>query len=82
MGGPIVAPRCDLPATGPPRLRRSLNGEAALKDKELEDVAWRLIAEAEGAGNPNRRRRLVQEAFKLAGCAGAVRAERESGVPT
>jgi len=30
-----------------------------MKDKELEDIAWRLIAEAKIAGNPNRRRRLT-----------------------
>ena len=30
-----------------------------MKDKELEDIAWRLIAGAEGAGNQNRRRSLI-----------------------
>jgi len=36
-----------------------------MKDKELEDIAWHLIAEAKSAGNPNRRRRLMREAFDL-----------------
>jgi hypothetical protein len=44
-----------------------------MKDKELEDIAWRLIAEAKGAGNPNRRRRLMQEAFELVRRASVLR---------
>jgi len=38
-----------------------------MKDKELENRAWRLVAEAKVVGNPNRRRRLMQEAFELVG---------------
>jgi hypothetical protein len=53
-----------------------------MKNKELEYVAWRLIAEAEGAGNPNRRRRLVQEAFNLARSAGAYEPSGRAAVPT
>jgi hypothetical protein len=53
-----------------------------MKDKELEDVAWRLIAEAEGASNLNRRRRLVQEAFNLARSAGACEPSVRAAVPT
>ena len=44
-----------------------------MKDKELEDIAWRLIAEAKAEGSPNRRRRLMQEAFELVRCASALR---------
>jgi len=54
-----------------------------MKDKELEDIAWRLIAEAKAEGNPNRRHRLMQEAFELARCASALRemdAERDANV--
>jgi hypothetical protein len=54
-----------------------------MNDKELEDIAWRLIAEAKAEGNPNRRRRLMQEAFELVRCAGALReieAERDVNV--
>ena len=54
-----------------------------MKDKELEDIAWRLIAEAKAEGNPNRRRRLMQEAFELVRCASALRemgAERDANV--
>ena len=54
-----------------------------MKDKELEDIAWRLIAEAKAEGNPNRRHRLMQEAFELVRCASALRemgAERDSNV--
>ena len=54
-----------------------------MKDKELEDIAWRLIAEAKAEGNPNRRRRLMQEAFELVRCASALReidAERDTNV--
>ena len=43
------------------------------KEKELEDIAWRLIAEAKDEGNPNRRRRLMQEAFELVRRASALR---------
>ena len=51
-----------------------------MKDKELEDIAWRVIAEAKAEGNPNRRRKLMQEAFELVRCASALRemnAERD-----
>jgi hypothetical protein len=54
-----------------------------VKDKELEDIAWRLIAEARAEGNPNRRHRLMQEAFELVRCASALReisAERDTSV--
>ena len=54
-----------------------------MKDKELEDIAWRLIAEAKAEGSPNRRRRLMQEAFELVRCASALRemnAERDANV--
>jgi hypothetical protein len=54
-----------------------------MKDKELEDIAWRLIAEAKVAGNRNRRRRLMREAFELVRCASALRdvdAERDANV--
>ena len=54
-----------------------------MKDKKLEDVAWRLIAEARAEGNPNRRHRLMQEAFELVRCASALReisAERDTSV--
>ena len=54
-----------------------------MKDKELEDIAWRLIAEAKAEGNPNRRHRLMQEAFELVRCASALRemdAERDANV--
>ena len=44
-----------------------------MKDKELEDIAWRLIAEAKAEGKPNRRHRLMQEAFDLVRCASALR---------
>ena len=44
-----------------------------MKDKVLEDRAWRLISEAKVAGNPNRRRRLMQEAFELVRRASALR---------
>ena len=53
------------------------------KEKELEDIAWRLIAEAKAEGSPNRRRRLMQEAFELVRCASALRemnAERDANV--
>jgi hypothetical protein len=52
-----------------------------VKDKELEDIAWRLIAEAKAEGNLNRRHRLMQEAFELVRCASALReinAERDT----
>ena len=42
-----------------------------MKEKELEDIAWQLIAEAKAEGNPNRRHRLMQEAFELVRCASA-----------
>ena len=54
-----------------------------MKDKELEDIAWRLIAEAKAEGNPKRRHRLMQEAFELVRCASALRemgAERDANV--
>ena len=54
-----------------------------MKDKELEDIAWRLIAEAKAEGNPKRRHRLMPEAFELARCASALRemdAERDANV--
>ena len=54
-----------------------------MKDKELEDIAWRLIAEAKAEGSPNRRRRLMQEAFELVRCASAPRemdAERDANI--
>jgi hypothetical protein len=54
-----------------------------MKDKELEEIAWRLIAEAKAESNPNRRRRLMQEAFELVRCASALRemgAERDANV--
>ena len=54
-----------------------------MEDKELEDIAWRLIAEAKAEGNPNRRRRLMQEAFELVRCASALRemdAERDANI--
>jgi hypothetical protein len=38
-----------------------------MKDNKLEDIAWRLIAEAKVERNPNRRRKLMQEAFELVG---------------
>ena len=43
-----------------------------MKDKELEDIAWRLIAEARAGGNKNRRHRLMQKAFELFRCASAL----------
>jgi hypothetical protein len=43
-----------------------------MKNKELEDIAWRLIAEAKAEGNPNRRHRLMREAFELVRCASAL----------
>ena len=56
-----------------------------MKDKELEDIAWRLIAEAKAEGDPKRRRRLMREAFELVRCASALRemgAERDAnGAP-
>ena len=54
-----------------------------MKDKELEDIAWRLIAEAKAEGNPNRRHRLMREAFELVRCASALcemDAERDANV--
>ena len=51
-----------------------------MNDNKLEDIAWRLIAEAKVERNPNRRRRLMREAFELVRCAGALRemdAERD-----
>ena len=54
-----------------------------MEDKELEDIAWRLIAEAKAEGDPKRRHRLMQEAFELVRCAGALRemdAERDANV--
>jgi hypothetical protein len=54
-----------------------------MKDKELENIAWRLIAEAKAEGQPNRRHRLMQEAFDLVRCASALRemgAERDANV--
>ena len=62
---------------------RSRLREATVKDKELEDIAWRLIAEAKAEGDPNRRRRLMQEAFELVRCASALRemgADRDANV--
>ena len=44
-----------------------------MKDNKLEDIAWRLIAEAKVERNPNRRRRLMREAFELVRGAGALR---------
>ena len=44
-----------------------------MKDKELEDIAWRLIAEAKAEGDPKRRHRLMQEAFELVRCASPAR---------
>ena len=52
-----------------------------MKDKKLEDIAWRLIAEARAGGNKNRRHRLMQKAFELFRCAGAVPSGR-AAVPT
>jgi hypothetical protein len=52
-----------------------------MNDNKLEDIARRLIAEAKVEGNPNRRRRLMQEAFELVRCAGTLRemdAERDA----
>ena len=63
-----------LPAC--PGVRRSLNGGNHDRQRVGRHRVC-LIGEARGAGNPNRRRRLVQEAFKLA--TRAVRAERKSG---
>ena len=54
-----------------------------MKDKELENIAWRLIAEAKAEGQPNRRHRLMQEAFELVRCASALRemdAERDANI--
>ena len=54
-----------------------------MKDKELENIAWRLIAEAKAEGQPNRRHRLMQEAFDRVRCASALRemgAERDANV--
>ena len=54
-----------------------------MKDKELEDIAWSLIAEAKAEGDPKRRHRLMQEAFELVRCASALRemnAERDANV--
>jgi hypothetical protein len=54
-----------------------------MKDNKLEDIAWRLIAEAKVERSPNRRRRLMQEAFELVRCAGALRemdAERDANL--
>ena len=54
-----------------------------MKEKELEDIAWRLIAEAKAEGSPKRRHRLMQEAFELVRCASAPRemdAERDANV--
>ena len=48
-----------------------------MKDKKLEDIAWRLIAEARAGGNKNRRHRLMQKAFELFRCASALR-ERDA----
>ena len=66
-----------------PRLRRPLTGRTTMKDNKLEDIAWRLIAEAKVERNPNRRRRLMREAFELVRCAGALRemdAERDANL--
>jgi hypothetical protein len=60
-------------AVWPPARMRSHLREVAMKVKELEDIAWRLIAEAKAEGNPNRRHRLMQEAFELVRCASALR---------
>ena len=62
------------------RVRKSPKG-ATMKDKKLEDIAWRLIAEARAGGNKNRRHRLMQKAFELFRCAGAVPSGR-AAVPT
>ena len=54
-----------------------------MEDKELEDIAWRLIAEAKAEGDPKRRHRLMQEAFELVRCASALRemgADRDANV--
>ena len=54
-----------------------------MKDKELEDIARRLIAEAKAEGKPTRRHRLMQEAFDRVRCASALRemnAERDANV--
>jgi hypothetical protein len=82
-GETIVEPPCGLPAIGLPKIERPLTGRTTMKDNKLEDIAWRLIAEGKVEHNPSRRRRLMQEAFELVRCAGALRemdAERDANL--
>lgn len=81
QGETIVAPPCGLPAIGLPKVEEATYGRTTMNDNKLEDIAWRLIAEAKVERNPNRRRRLMREAFELVRCAGALRgmdAERDA----
>jgi hypothetical protein len=81
QGETIVAPPCGLPAIGLPKVEEATYGRTTMNDNKLEDIAWRLIAEAKVERNPYRRRRLMQEAFELVRWAGALRemdAERDA----